>query len=100
MDVPLEFTQDESGSASFGIIDLNSLNLVLIALEANVFFWVAGETGCSRSLGAAVFRLFGDTDINIAAGRAIRVETGEKADPDICFRSNDTGVLLFCSPSS
>ena len=82
------------------IIDLYALNLVLIALEADVFFWVAGEISCSCSLGAAVFRLFGDTDINIAAGRAIRVETGEKADPGICFRSNDTGVLFFCSPSS
>src|SRR5215831_8851749 len=59
---------------------------------------VSREIVCSCSLGAAVFRLFGDTDINIAAGCAIRVETGEKADPGICFRSNDTGVLLFLQP--
>jgi hypothetical protein len=66
------------------IIDLHALilNLVFIALRADVFFWVVGEIGCSCSLGAAVFRLFGDTDINIAPGGAIGVECVEKADPD------------------
>src|SRR5262245_22009632 len=76
------------------IIDLHSTNPMVIALGADVFFWVVGETGCSCNLGAAVFRLFGDTDINIAAGRAIGVERVEKADPLVCSRSNDTGELL------
>ena len=71
---------------------------MLIALEANVFFWKAGEIGCSCSLDAAVFRLFGDTDINIAAGGAIRVETGEKRNPPVCSRRDDTGPLLFFQP--
>jgi hypothetical protein len=54
---------------------------VLIALVADAFFWVAGEIGCSCNLDRAVFWLFGDTDIDIAAGGAIRVECGVKADP-------------------
>jgi hypothetical protein len=53
------------------IIEFHSTNLMVIALGADVFFWVVGEIDCSCSLGAAVFRLFGDTDINIAAGGAI-----------------------------
>jgi hypothetical protein len=67
---------------------------MVIALGADIFFWVVGEIGCSCSLGASVFRLFGDTDSNIAAGGAIGVESGEKADPLVCFRSNDTSELL------
>ncbi len=71
---------------------------MVIALGADVFFWVVGEIGCSCSLGAAVFRLFGDTDINIAAGGAIGVECVEKADALVCSRSNDTGEVLFFQP--
>jgi hypothetical protein len=80
------------------IIDLHSANPVFIALGADVFFWIAGEIGCSCSLDRAVFRLFGDTDINIAAGGAIRMNCVEKADSLLCSRSNDTGKLLFCQP--
>src|SRR5262252_7768143 len=80
------------------IIDLQSTNLMVIALGADVFFWVAGEIDCSCSLGAAGFRLFGNTDIDIAAGGAIGVECVEKADPLVCSRSNDTGELLFFQP--
>jgi hypothetical protein len=80
------------------IIDLHSTNLMVIALRADVFFWVVGEIGCSCNLGVAVFRLFGDTDINIAGGGAIGVERVEKADPLACSRSNDTGELLFFQP--
>ena len=77
------------------IIDLHSTNLMVIALGADVFFWEAWEIHCSCSLGAAVFRLFGDTDINIAAGGAIRMNCVEKADSLLCSRSDDT-VELFC----
>jgi hypothetical protein len=46
---------------------------VLVALEADVFFWVVGEIACSCSLGRAVFRLFGDTNVDITSGSAIGV---------------------------
>jgi hypothetical protein len=80
------------------IIDLHPTNLMVIALGADVFFWVAGVIDCSCSLGAAVFRLFGDTDINIAAGGAIRMNCVEKADSLLCSRSDDTAELLFFQP--
>ena len=74
------------------IIDLHSLNLVLIALVADVFFWVAGEIGCSCSLDRAVFWLFGDANIDITTGGAVRVDCVEKANPLVCSRSDDAGI--------
>jgi len=71
---------------------------MVIALGADVFLWVAGEKGCSCSLDATVFRLFGDTDINIAAGGAIRMNCVEKADSLLCSRRDDTGELFFFQP--
>jgi hypothetical protein len=63
------------------IIDLHSLNLVLIALRADAFFWVIGEIGCSCNLDRAVFWLFGDTDIDIAAGGAAMMFALPSAQP-------------------
>ena len=80
------------------IIDLHSTNLVVIALGADVFFWVGGEIDCSCSLSVTVFRLFGDTNTDIAAGGAIGVECVVKADPLVCSRTNDTGESLFFQP--
>jgi hypothetical protein len=59
---------------------------MVIALGADVFFSVVGEIGCSCNLDRAVFWLFGDTDIDIAAGGAIRVERVEEADALVCSR--------------
>ena len=56
------------------VIDLLTTNLVLIALVADILFWVAGEIGCSCTLGRAVFRLFGNTDIDITVSGAIGVD--------------------------
>jgi hypothetical protein len=47
---------------------------MVIALGADVSFWIGGEIGRSYSFHRAMFGLFGDTDIDIAAGGAIRVE--------------------------
>jgi hypothetical protein len=69
---------------------LYAANLVLVAFSADVVFCEEGEIGCSCNLGAAVFRLFGDTNISIAAGGAIGVEPVEKADPLVYSRRNDT----------
>ena len=70
-----------------------------IALKADGFFWVVGEIGCSCSLGRAVFRLFGDTDVNNLTTRdALRGEVGEETDPLIFTGSNGTGELLFIQP--
>jgi hypothetical protein len=52
------------------ITDLHSTNLMVIALGADVFFWVVGEIGCNCNFGAAVFRLFGNTDIDIKTRRS------------------------------
>jgi hypothetical protein len=71
---------------------------MVIALGTAVFFWIAGEIDCSCSLGAAVFWFFGNTDIDIAAGGAIGVKSGEKSNPLVCSRSNDTGELPFFQP--
>jgi hypothetical protein len=77
------------------VIDLHSLNPVLIALIANAFFWVAGEMSCRCSLDSSVFRLFGDANIGVAS---IGLEVGEKPDSLFFPRSNDTGKLLFFEP--
>jgi hypothetical protein len=77
------------------VINLHPPNLMVIALGADILFWIVGEIHRSYSLGAAVFRLLGDTDTNIAAGRAIGVERVVKADPLVCSRSNDTGEAFF-----
>src|SRR5215475_9163234 len=61
------------------IIDFHSANPVFIAFGADVFFWVAGEIGCSFSLDAAVFRLFGNADLRITPRGAIRVEGSVKS---------------------
>jgi hypothetical protein len=77
---------------------LHAANLVLVAPSPDVFFWVVGVIGSGYSLGAAVFRLFGDTDINSAAGGAIGIVCVEKPDALVCSRKNDTGELLFFQP--
>jgi hypothetical protein len=66
---------------------------VLIAFEADRFFWVIGN--CRRYLDRAVFRFFGHADIDIAARAAIGIDCVEKADPLVCFRGTDTSELLF-----
>src|SRR5215469_17336673 len=80
------------------VIDLHALNLVLIALGTDVFFWITGEKRCSRSLDRAVFGLFRDTDVDITSGRAIGVECGIEAKSVLCPRSNDTGERLALYP--
>jgi hypothetical protein len=67
---------------------------MVIALEADVFFWVVGEIACLCSLGRAVFRLFGDTDFNLTT-HTVRGGVGEETDSLIFTGSNDTGELLF-----
>jgi len=56
------------------VIDQRALNLVLIALRADIFFWKIGVIGRSYSFHRAMFGLFGDTDGNVTNGRAIGVE--------------------------
>jgi hypothetical protein len=77
------------------IIDLHSLNLVLIALVADAFFWVAGEIGCSCNLDRAVFWLFGGTDIDNATSGTVRVDCVEEADALVCFGGNDTSEHML-----
>jgi hypothetical protein len=69
-----------------------------IAPGADVFFWEGGEIGCSCSLDRAVFWLFGDTDIDINTGGAVRVDCVEKFDPLVFSRSDDAGKLLLFLP--
>jgi hypothetical protein len=80
------------------VINLHPTNLMTIAPGADVFFWEVGEIGCSCSLDRAVFWLFGDTDINITTGGAVRVDCVEKADPLVCSRSDDAGKLHLFQP--
>ena len=63
---------------------------MLIAPVADVLPSEVGEVGCSHSLDCAMFRLLGNTDIDIAGG-AIGVDCVEKLNPLVCSRSNDTG---------
>ena len=79
------------------IIDLHSTNLMVIALEADMFFWVAGEIACSCGFDTAMFRLFGDTDIGVAEGSAIGIGPGEKAEPHVCSRTDDACLHHCCS---
>jgi hypothetical protein len=54
------------------IIELPSANLVFIALEADVFFWEAGEIGCSYSLDRAVFwSIFRTEDSMLKMARSV-----------------------------
>src|SRR3989442_1050575 len=78
------------------VINLHPTNLVTIAPGADVFFW---EIGCSCSLDRAVFWLFGDTDINISTGGAVRVDCVEKADLLVCSRGDDAGNLHLLQPN-
>ena len=50
------------------VIDQRALNLALIALRADIFFWKICVIGRSYSFHRAMFGLFGDTDIDIADG--------------------------------
>ena len=65
---------------------------MLIAPVADVSPFEVGEIGCSRGLDCAMFRLLGNTDIDIAGG-AIGVDCVEKVNPLVCSRSNDTGPV-------
>jgi hypothetical protein len=56
------------------VIDLDTLNLVLIALRADIFFWILDVIGRSYSFHRAMFGLFGDTDVDITSGRAIGID--------------------------
>jgi hypothetical protein len=56
------------------VIDQRPLNLVLIAVRADIFFCITGVVGRGYSFYRAMFRLFGDTDGDITSGRAIGVE--------------------------
>jgi hypothetical protein len=66
---------------------------VIIAPSADVFFWEAGEIGCSYSLDRAVFWLFGDTNSDIAASGTVRVNCIDEADPLLCSRGNSPSEL-------
>ena len=50
------------------VIDQRALNFVLIALGADIFFWIMGVIGPSYSFQRAMFGLFGDTDSDITSG--------------------------------
>jgi hypothetical protein len=56
------------------VIDQRPLNLVLIAVRADVFFCITGIMGRGYSFYRAMFRLLGDTDRDITSGRAIGVD--------------------------
>ena len=53
------------------VIDQRALNLVLIALNADIFFMIISVIGRNYSFHCAMFGLFGDTDVDVANGRAI-----------------------------
>src|SRR5262249_6527657 len=72
------------------VIKLLGTNRVLIASVADIFSFEVGKTCCRCGFGRAVFWLFGNTDIDISASRAIGVDCVEKADPLFYSRSNDT----------
>jgi len=52
------------------IIHLHSLNFVLVAFVADVFFWVARKRDCGRNVNGPVFRLFCYANIGVALGSA------------------------------
>src|SRR6185312_14432031 len=80
------------------VINLRTLNLVLIALNADIFFWIGGIIVRSCSFHRAMFGLFGDTEGNVTTGSAIRMNCVEKPDSLLCSRSDDTSELLFYQP--
>src|SRR4029453_10864489 len=86
------------------IIYEHSLNLVLIALVTVAFFGEDRKMGCRPYLDFTVFRLFGDADIDIAAGGAIGVECGEKFNSLVCSRGNSPSELqtlqTFSAPNA
>src|SRR5262249_7899086 len=72
------------------VIDQHALNLVLIALRADIFFWKMDVIGRSCSFHRAMFGLLGDTDVNITNGRAIRVKVSVETHPLLRPGSNET----------
>jgi hypothetical protein len=80
------------------IIDQRTLNLVLIAIGADIFFWKMGVIGPSYSFHRAMFGLFGDTDGDITSGSAIGVECSVEVDSLLCSRRDDTGERLVLLP--
>ena len=80
------------------VIDQHALNLVLIALRADIFFWIMGVLSRTYSVHRAVFRLFGDTDVDITSGSAIGVDCSVEVEPLLCSRSDDTGERLVLLP--
>jgi hypothetical protein len=80
------------------VIDQRALNLVLIALRADIFFWIMGVMGRSYSFHRAMFGLFGDTNVDVTAGSAIGVECSEEADSVLCSRSEEPGERLALLP--
>ena len=68
---------------------------MLVALSADVFFRIVRIIRRSYRLGAAVLRLFSDTEINSAAGGAIGIVCVEKANSLNGSRKNDTSELLL-----
>src|SRR5262249_49477721 len=75
------------------VIDLHTLNLMLIALNADIFFGIGGIIGRSCRFHRAMFGLFGDTRGNVTTGSAVGMNCVEKADALLCSRSDDTGEL-------
>ena len=80
------------------VIDQRALNLVLIALRADIFFRKMDVTGRSYSFHRAMFGLFGDTDVDITNGRAIGVDWSVEAHSLLCSRSDETGERLALYP--
>jgi hypothetical protein len=81
------------------VIDERALNLVLIALRADIFFWIMDVIGLSYGFHRAMFGLFGDTDVDITTGGAIGVECSVEADSQLCSRSDVTGERLVLWPA-
>ena len=69
-----------------------------IALSADTFFWIVNEIGPTDTFHRAMFGLFGDTDVDIAASSAVGIERNVEADLLLCSRSNDTVVRLVVLP--
>jgi hypothetical protein len=78
------------------VVDLDAFDLVQIALGANAFFWIARKIHRIDRFDAAMFRFFGDANSEIALlCGAIGIERGDKIDPLISSRWNDTRELVF-----
>jgi len=76
------------------VIDQRALNLVLIALNADIFFMIISVIGRNYSFHCAMFGLFGDADVDVTNGRAIGVEVSVEADPLLSPGSNEAGERL------